>query len=416
MKRASGYIKAVIFIAILALCTWGVIYLLSIHSSKVKFYNFFHDDTEYEIFFLGASHMNNGVIPMQLWEDYGYTSYNLANGNNSLATSYWQLKMALEYHVPEMVILDVVFCDRDEIAWGYGTSHNSFDIFPMDDVKKEAINELFDDEDTRLGFTYPFLLYHNRWRDLSETDLINVFDIRSNPEFSQNGSDYEATVKKSVKEELISQDTGLDGYESVGMTYIRKIVDLCNENGIQIFLINIPYNAEERAQQASNEVYRIAAEMNVTYLNLQYEDDLVDYEVDFVDDGGHLNGGGAKKLTEYIGQYLQNNYSLTDYRQDEKTSELWDAKYEDYKNAISSYMEDPEDLNACLMLLSNPFYTAEIDVVNGKELSEVQQKLINQAASDVKINYVDKTDDNINVTVKVYDASTGELIVTHEYE
>ncbi len=416
MKKATGYIKAGVFVLLLTLCTLGVIYLLAIHTSKVKFYNFFHDDTEYEVFFLGASHMNNGVIPMQLWKDYGYTTYNLANGNNSLATSYYQLKMALDYHKPQLVVLDVVFCDRDEIAWGYGTSHNSFDIFPMTDAKKEAISVLFDDEDTRLGFTYPFLLYHNRWRDITDQDLINVFNIRSNPEFYQNGSDYEETVKKATKEELISQDSGLEGYESVGMSYIRKIIDLCIENEIQVLLINIPYNSEERAQMASNEVYRIAAETGVPYLNLQYEDGLVDYTVDYMDDGGHLNGGGARKLTSYLGEYLKNNYTLSDMREDPAVSDIWNSNYENYKKAIMTFMEEPADINACLMLLNNEIYSSRVTIRNGRELSEMEQKLLDQASDYITIEYTDELDENINIEVNVFDAETNELVSQHQYE
>lgn len=36
-----------------------------------------HSDS-YDVLFFGNSHMANGVFPMELWNDYGIVSYNLA--------------------------------------------------------------------------------------------------------------------------------------------------------------------------------------------------------------------------------------------------------------------------------------------------------------------------------------------------
>ena len=68
---------------------------------------FLRDDREYDVLFFGSSHMINGVFPMELWKDYGLTSYNLAGHGASLAASFWELRLAVQYHKPKVAVLDL---------------------------------------------------------------------------------------------------------------------------------------------------------------------------------------------------------------------------------------------------------------------------------------------------------------------
>lgn len=39
---------------------------------------FFNQPKDYDVLFFGTSHVRYGIYPMELWEEYGITSYNLA--------------------------------------------------------------------------------------------------------------------------------------------------------------------------------------------------------------------------------------------------------------------------------------------------------------------------------------------------
>lgn len=59
--------------------------------------DFYSDKGDYDVLFLGSSTMNMGISPMELWNDYGITSYNMADDAQRLPVDYWVLKNALAY-------------------------------------------------------------------------------------------------------------------------------------------------------------------------------------------------------------------------------------------------------------------------------------------------------------------------------
>ncbi len=54
--------------------------LLMRDNSRYSYSEFLASDTEYDVLFFGSSHVYSAISPMQLWKDYGITSYNLGCG------------------------------------------------------------------------------------------------------------------------------------------------------------------------------------------------------------------------------------------------------------------------------------------------------------------------------------------------
>ena len=54
-----------------------------------------------------------------------------------------------------------------------------------------------------------------------------------------------------------------------------------------------------------------------------------DWKTDTSDGGTHLNTSGARKVTNYLGAYLQKNYALKD-RRGETDWTLWQKNYQQY--------------------------------------------------------------------------------------
>ena len=44
--------------------------------SYSKYYDFYKQQQDFDVLFLGTSHVLNAVYPMELWRDYGIVSYN----------------------------------------------------------------------------------------------------------------------------------------------------------------------------------------------------------------------------------------------------------------------------------------------------------------------------------------------------
>ena len=75
------------------------------------------------------------------------------------------------------------------------------------------------------------------------------------------------------------------------------------------------------------------------------EDLGLDWSVDSVDGGDHLNYWGAKKVTQYLGTYLAQTDLLSDRRAD-PAYEQWNLDYESFmdmaKAAAGNTLDMPE--------------------------------------------------------------------------
>lgn len=93
---------------------------------------------------LGTSNVFYNVNPLVIWDETGYTGYNVSSEQAPLIISYYELKNELKHRVPKTVFLD---CGAFE--YNYGTpSFNqlSLDKMPLNLDKMKLISELGEDD------------------------------------------------------------------------------------------------------------------------------------------------------------------------------------------------------------------------------------------------------------------------------
>ena len=100
------------------------------YEKNADFYNY---EGNYDVLFLGTSHMVMGISPMELWNDYGITSYNLGDFGQTTAIDYWVLKNALDYTTPKLVVVDVYRINEvtKYVETYISQMHNVFDSMPL---------------------------------------------------------------------------------------------------------------------------------------------------------------------------------------------------------------------------------------------------------------------------------------------
>ena len=83
-----------------------------------------------------------------------------------------------------------------------------------------------------------------------------------------------------------------------------------------------------------------AKEQKIPYLdlNLKQKELGIDWQMDTVDKGDHLNLTGARKVTRYLGNYLKENYELPDHREEQSYRE-WNAEADRFFAAIGQTKE-----------------------------------------------------------------------------
>ena len=60
----------------------------------------------------------------------------------------------------------------------------------------------------------------------------------------------------------------------------------------------------------------------------------INWQTDSYDGGDHLNLQGAEKVTDYLGEYLKENYDFSGSAAGKKTEDRWNAGLKEYLQCI----------------------------------------------------------------------------------
>lgn len=377
--------------------------LMERKASDEKYQDFFDQKEDFDVLFFGTSHVLNGVYPMELWNDYGMVSYNFGGHSNQIATTYWVMKNALDYTTPDLVVIDCTSIAANTKGTDiFSYLHLSLDAFPLSITKVRAVWDLLDDPGldemirngtaresdeprTKIGLLWDYSVYHSRWNDIDEDD----FEVS---ESREKGAESRIDVTPGALNK-ISPACKFEG-DSVGIDYLYKTINECQSRGIEVLLIYLPFPADEGRQMEANRVYDIAAECKVNYINF-LDMDIVDYKTDCYDADSHLNPSGARKVTEYLGRYITENYNIDDQRENEKYLS-WFEDYEEYEELKRDNLQEEESLLNYLMLLYDEQVNVVIDIYNADILND-------QTCLDVLAN--------LGVDVKEVGTNTKSIIV-----
>ena len=288
-----------------------------------KYGPFFAEEEAFDVFFMGTSRVLDGVQPMELWRDYGITSYNMGNNSECLEVTKWVLDLAMDYNKPKVALIDVYYIDRhvtDE--WAYSFRHLFLDELPLSCDKIAAVQATLP-EDYWLEFLMPFSLYHGRWEEIlsGTTERLVICEPCT------KGAELRAKRETPAISFVRTQEMNTEEME--GKDSLRAIAALCRENGIEPVFMAIPAPISEQEQMNVNSVQLVADELGVPFINMLDVEGLVDFDADCYDSLGHLNPDGASKVTAYLGAWLAEHYDFADKRED--------AAYADWNKTLAEY-------------------------------------------------------------------------------
>ncbi len=302
--------------------------ILKRKDSDIEYQVFYEKSDEYDVLFFGPSVIHYGIFPMQLWNDYGITSYNMANDSERLAMTYHHIKNALDYSTPEMIVVDLT-----AMGWAGTTrdnslkDHNFLDSVPLSRNKIDEVVTIFNKED-RLQYLFTWYIYHARWEYLEEKD----FSWERNVYYGG----FPLTGNYEWKEPTID-DYALSRYGEVKAEQknILNIIELCKEQDIEILFIYYPCPVRGGDQRLREYCEKFLKESGVDYMDLLYIEN-IDWKEDFIQDG-HANYYGAEKVTDSLGRILVSKYGIKDHRTEKEYSATWNDDYMQYKQLIASF-------------------------------------------------------------------------------
>lgn len=402
MSKKKFFISVGVFILIGAILfgiiqnvlaqTWNRPYFAeNLTSSLRTFYS--QEDNVDQVLFLGTSHSEYSVSPMEIYEDSGIVSYNLSTSGQSIEVTYYLLRSALERQLPKVVVLDAssLFFDDDidiknwryvldEMPMGktkiamarkYAKLINNTSVFSID-CEKDFVNALV-----------PIFEYHTRWSELTYRDFMDVWDNDSyvtagyfmntyrNGSMSidemnsiadtleQSGVAYEYLFGSDNKNIDDSDVLYASAISDTKYGYLEEIKKMCDDNGITLVLAKYPsiYNpilySSAWTLERSNMTRVIAERLGVGYLDFVYDIDFgFNTDTDFADSGKHLNYCGAKKVSLYLSNYLSSEYDIEGTKYDmyeenrtiyDKLTEIADVQLSDKCSDLMNYIVDNKE-------------------------------------------------------------------------
>lgn len=263
----------------------------------------------------GNSDLYSGFVPLELWNEYGYTSTICASPNQSVNESIEFARLVFEKHSPELVIIetDMLYDEKP-----YSDS----------DIKKKGGIKLFLDRvkpdffERHVEDIFSVFKFHNRWKLKSSNpshDTLKTHGYR----FSNK------ICTLNVKNYMVKTDE----YEPIDAEKLYQLdafVTLCRENNAKVLLVEMPTMSSWNYER-HNAVEQYARANGIAFLdmNLLYEQAGISMTNCFRDEGHHLNYYSASAVTKYIGNYISQNYEIKSAVLDE-TAEKWNDNYQKF--------------------------------------------------------------------------------------
>ncbi len=425
----------IILLLILIMCLIGTGRLLERKESYNRYSSYFTEKQQIDVLIIGTSHIRHGIFPMELWGNYGITSYNLAGNASTIPVSFWVLTNALDYNTPKIVVMDTFDAMPGRIFSTYwGNVQDQFDAFPLSYNKYKMIKDLFGDETLTDGNGVPIYdkrwelllnlgAYHTRWEDLGEEDFSGKMKIEENSRIWKGSSPLIGVVRRNERTYPIDENTM---YDERAREYLEKIINLCREKNIELILVNTGYDCSDEAKLFQDSVSEIASRNNVRCIDIT-DMDLIDFNTDLWSSGDntHLNFSGAEKLTDYIGQTLM-DYDLEDHRGDPAYNK-WNVDYMRFVESKHNYLREQKEITDYLIMLKDKDYDIDLELLNGRKLSETTINLLNNLGYNIEYrndsvyfngkeiseSNSDESDEYIHITA--YSRSTAGVVDSRSF-
>lgn len=263
-----------------------------------------------EVIGFGSSRIWRGLNVMEMYNNYGIGAFNYGNNWQRINTTKLFIKDALETQKPKVILLEVNYANeviKDttsiEPEIYYTRALRNFD------GKKEFLRQCFKNNKERyIGYYFPIYSFHDNWENITKKSFsfnsdkndfyktMGYWNIKGTKKVQLN--DYTKFKQKKLSKEALKE--------------LDEIVEICKQNNIQIIFLSLPSIEEYNYFDA---IEQYALSNGYVYFNF-YElagEIGIDESTDF-NDPSHLNDNGAKKVSNFLGNYIINNYNVSDMR------------------------------------------------------------------------------------------------------
>lgn len=301
----KNFIKSILFVGILILLIECCNLLFIPKHTFFKSSNYEisgEKEDSIDVIFIGDSLVYSSLSPMEIWNEYGITSYDCADAAQIIPDTYDHLKYAIESQHPNVVFMEanVLFRDPKKRKFNVTAAQTALSLFPI-------------------------AKYHDNWKkylqEKSDGLWINQY----------KGYKYITKIKSNKLDDNYMEVT--EEYNKIpdhNLEYFEKIIKLCEDNNTKLILISFPSQISWKYKK-HNSATLVAETYGLDFIDLNLVDLGIEWKTDTKDNGAHLNHTGSVKVSKYVGQYIKNHNLAEDHRGD-KEYDSWNIAYKMYKD------------------------------------------------------------------------------------
>lgn len=285
----------------------------------VKAIETFHEipDNTMEVIGYGSSHMWRGLNTMEMYDKYGIGAYNYGCNWQHINTTLLFLEDSLRTQSPKVILIETYLVNEllKDININ-GEIYYTREISNFDG-KQKYLNQCFGkDMERYLSYYMPLCAFHDNWINIEQGSFMeNSYDVDF---FSTMGYWYFDEVTPIEIDESMTMVN--EELSDEALTILNNIIKICNEKDIEIIFYTAPFSG---VYKYGNAMEKFAKENNCKYFNMfEMMDEVgIDCNTDFMDTD-HLNNNGAIKVADFLGEYIVNNYQISDMR--EVSGNIWE--------------------------------------------------------------------------------------------
>ncbi len=303
------------------------------------------NESKLDVVYIGGSSTFDFWQPLRAWNDCGFTSYCLAE--NAIKPECYKplAELAEKYNDPQLYVICAYPFNFYSTAeqWIRGFT-DSMDL--TEKARYDLLNQHYrirdvDDDTDILSYYIDILEYHENRDNLA---LEKAWEFLHNEGSSETkGFAWEPYYKYIDPPQRIITDDREDLPEG-NLEVLRDFTEYLKMTGKEALFVAIPNVPSNGYRAQYNTIMDAVEEAGFTFLDLNdYYDEIgIDFTNDYYNDS-HVNPIGAKKYTQFLENYIVDNYELPDHR-DDPLYEDWNRKTEEFYTQEKKIIDTVEKL------------------------------------------------------------------------
>lgn len=325
--------------------------------SRFILHHFYNREESIDNVWIGSSHVYCDVNPEIMDELSGKYNFNLATGAQSFSQSYLLLQEADEKYNIQHVYLEMYYyihvkgngnpyeVDQHFVVWDYVANSLKKHIAIIEQKSTEELFAVY------IPFTrfnkYIFDTdYINKQHKLKESEKYQRYEgiLNENALSHKNGfCEYLRAMKEESASWSKSFSIEADPLLEEAEQYLRKIIEYCKENDIELTLFSSPIYelqliSDDDYDNYVKQINEIAATYDLEYydFNLCKEEYLPIQKLEYFRDAGHLNADGAELFSTVLYDVVTNDKKEYFY-------DSYNEKLEKTEAAVYGLIKDTTD-------------------------------------------------------------------------